>query len=330
MRAIVIHRFGGPEELQLEQVQKPQPGPGEVLIRVVLAGVNPADWKCREGRLQPYFDCRFPFVPGFDAAGVIAQAGPGVEGYAVGDRVVTSSSQGRGDWGSYADYVKTSVWTVAPLPPGLSFEQGATIPVAGATAWGAVHDVGAVRAGQKVLINGGSSNVGMFAIQLAKAAGCEVAAICGPDNLDLVRQLGAGCAIDYRREGGEGVLAAARAWAPDGVDLLIDAIGMGSLPPSAPRVVRPGGAVVSIETLMQQGPAFDTALAASRDVQLLNNMMAAERIPQHLRAVVDAVASGGVATPPCEVLPLEQAAEAQRRVQQGHVRGKLLLRVSEE
>lgn len=324
MRAIVIHRHGGPEELELAQVPMPEPGPGEVLIRVVYAGVNPADWKCREGLLEPYFHCRFPFVLGFDAAGVIERVGPGADGYAVGDKVVTSSNQGLGEWGSYAEYVKASVWTVAPLPSNISFAQGATIPVAGATAWGAVHDAGAVQAGQKVLVNGGSSNVGMFAIQLAKNAGCDVAAACGPDNLELVHKLGAQRAIDYRHED---VLAAATAWAPGGIDLVIDAIGMGSLPASMPHAIRPGGALVSIETLMQQGPAFDTALAAARGVRLLNNMAAAERIPQHLRAMVDAVASGKVATPPYEILPLEHAAQAQRRVQQGHVRGKLLLRV---
>ncbi|MFD2272727.1 SDR family NAD(P)-dependent oxidoreductase [Undibacterium arcticum] len=162
MRAIVIHRFGGPEELQLAEVATPEPGAGEVLIRVVLAGVNPADWKCREGRLQHYFNYQFPFIVGFDAAGVVERVGESVTEYAVGDTVLTSSNQGRGEWGSYAEYVKSSTANVARLPKGIDFAQGATIPTAGATAWGAVHDVGAVKAGQKVLINGGSSSVGIF------------------------------------------------------------------------------------------------------------------------------------------------------------------------
>lgn len=324
MRAIVIHRFGGPEELQLAEVPAPEPGAGEVLIRVVLAGVNPADWKCREGRLQQYFNYQFPFVVGFDAAGVVERLGEAVTGYAVGDAVLTSSNQGRGEWGSYAEYLKSSTATVARLPDGIDFAQGATIPTAGATAWGAIHDVGAVRAGQKVLINGGSGSVGIFAIQFAKAAGCEVAAICGPANLAFVKSLGADRVIDYRSEN---VLEATAAWAPAGVDLLLDTVGLGSLPADATRVIRPGGALVAIATLIQDIAGFDAALAKSRDVRLLSNMAAAARIPEHLRAVVDAVARGGVRTPPYEILPLEQAGDAHRRVASGHVRGKLLLQV---
>ncbi|MFC3106613.1 zinc-binding alcohol dehydrogenase family protein [Undibacterium arcticum] len=324
MRAIVIHRFGGPEELQLAEVATPEPGAGEVLIRVVLAGVNPADWKCREGRLQHYFNYQFPFIVGFDAAGVVERVGESVTEYAVGDTVLTSSNQGRGEWGSYAEYVKSSTANVARLPKGIDFAQGATIPTAGATAWGAVHDVGAVKAGQKVLINGGSSSVGIFAIQLAKAAGCEVAATCGPANLDFVKSLGADHVINYRSEA---VLEATAAWAPEGVDLLVDAIGLSSLPADSTRVIRPGGALVAIATLIQDIGGFDAALAKSRDVRLLSNMAAAARIPEHLRAVVDAVAQGRVTTPPYEILPLEQAGEAHRRVADGHVRGKLLLRV---
>lgn len=325
MRAIVIHRFGGPEELQLAEVPTPEPGDGEVLIRVVLAGVNPADWKCREGRLQQYFNYQFPFIVGFDAAGVVERVGESVTQYAVGDAVITSSNQGRGEWGSYAEYVKSSTATVAALPKGIDFAEGATIPTAGATAWGALHDVGALKAGQKVLINGGSGSVGIFAIQLAKAAGCEVAATCGPANLDFVKSLGADRVIDYPSEN---VLAATTAWAPEGVDLLLDTVGLGSLPPDATRVIRPGGALVAIATLIQDIAGFDAALATSRDVRLLSNMAAAARISEHLRAVVDAVAQGRVKTPPYEILPLEQAGEAHRRVADGHVRGKLLLRVS--
>jgi NADPH:quinone reductase-like Zn-dependent oxidoreductase len=324
MHAMVIHRFGGPDQLQLAQVPTPEPGAGEVLIRVVFAGVNPADWKCREGRLQQYFNYEFPFVLGFDAAGVVERVGEGVTEYAVGDRVITSSNQGRGEWGSYAEYVKSSTATVAALPTGIDFAQGATIPTAGATAWGAVHDVGKVKAGQKVLINGGSSNVGMFAIQLARNAGCEVAATCGPANLDFVQGLGADRVINYRSDD---VLSAAAAWAPDGLDLVIDTIGLNSLPADASRIIRPAGALVAIETLIQDIAGFDAALARSRDVRLLSNMAAVSRIPQHLHAVMDAVTNGWVKTPPYEILPLEQAGEAQRRVADGHVRGKLLLRV---
>lgn len=325
MRAMLIERFGGPEELHLGEVPIPRPGPGEVLIKVAFAGVNPADWKCREGRLADYFAYRFPFILGFDAAGVVVAVGEGVGDFALGDDVLTSSNQGRGEWGSYAEYVKSAVATVAHVPSNLDFAQAATIPTAGTTAWGALHDVGAVRAGQRVLINGGAGSVGIFAIQLAKRAGAAVAATCGPDNLDFVKGLGADCVINYR-EGG--VAEALTAWAPEGVDLIVDAVGLGSLPAAAAKLIRRGGALVAIETLNRDIEAFDQQLAAERDVRLLSNMLAVARIPEHLQAIVGAVAEGSVKIPPFEVLALEQAAEAQRRVQLGHVRGKLLLQVS--
>lgn len=245
-------------------------------------------------------------------------------------RCSPAPTRGRGEWGSYAEYLKASTLNVAHLPANITLAQGATLPTAGATAWGTVHDVGALQAGQTVLINGGTSNVGMFAIQLAKAAGCKVAATCSGGNVDFVRRLGADQVIDYRREA---VLATTLAWAPDGVDFLVDAIGLGSLPDGTPSIIKPGGALVSIETLMPQGPAFkgagfNAALAEQRQVRLLNNMMAAMRIPQHLRGIVDAIANGSVKPPPYEILPMEQVADAHRRVAEGHVLGKLLLEIA--
>lgn len=326
MRAVVIERFGGPEELRLAVVPRPQPGPGEVLIRVAHAGVNPADWKCREGWLAQYFQYRFPFVLGFDLAGSVVQLGEGVDGPAVGARVVAYSRQGRGEWGAYAEYVVASVDGVARLPAHLGSAEAAAIPTAGITAWEGLFESGRLAAGQKLLIHGGAGGVGSYAIQLAKQAGASVAATCGPGNLDYVRSLGAELAIDYRAGRVHEALAA---WAPQGVDLILDAVGQGSLP-QAPDLVKPGGVIALIATLIADETPHDAAHAQRRSVRIVPTMSSYERSGAQLRELVALFDRRVLRSPPLTVLPLEQAAEAQRLVQAGHVRGKVVLAVGGE
>ncbi len=327
MRAMVIDRFGGPEVLRLAEVPVPEPGPGEVLIRVSHAGVNPADWKCREGWLAPFFEYRFPFVLGFDLAGVVVKAGEGSTGVAPGDRVLAYSKQGQGEWGSYAEYVRASVDGVVHLPPDLGEAEAAAIPTAGITAWEGVFEAGRLGAGQKVLVHGGAGGaggVGSYAIQLARHAGAEVAATCGPANQDYVRDLGAALAIDYR----DGDIGAKLAqWAPQGVDLILDAVGCGSLP-RAPEMVRRGDIIAAIATLVADEAPHDAASAAQRDVHIVPTMGNYARSGAQLRQLVALFGKGGLRSPPLSILPLREAAEAHRRVQSGHVRGKIVLRVS--
>ena len=134
MRAIVIDDFGGPDALHMAEIERPLPGPGEVLIEIAYAAANPADWKAREGWLSRYFDYRFPFVLGFDAAGRIAALGEGVEGLSVGDRVVAASNQGMGLNGSYAEFTLAAAERCIPLPASLSMARAAALPTAGMTA----------------------------------------------------------------------------------------------------------------------------------------------------------------------------------------------------
>jgi NADPH2:quinone reductase len=324
MKAMVIDRFGGPEVFRMAEVATPEPGPGEVLIKAKYAGVNPADWKCREGMLSRYFEYKFPFIVGFDAAGIVEKIGSGVTGYKPGDRVLTSSNQGMGEWGSYAEFVKSGIERVGLIPEGMSFADATTIPTAGGTAWGAVMDVGNAQPGQTVFINGGAGGVGSFAIQLAALLGSRVIVTCSPANADYVRGLGAERSIDYRNED---VLAALKQFAPEGIDLIIDAIGMGSLPPDTANVVKPGGKIVCIETLIKDIEVFDKDVAAQRGVEILHNMIAVMRLPEHLAGVTAAVAAGRVRTLPYEVMRLEDAGAAHERVKAGHVRGKILLEI---
>lgn len=324
MQAIVMDQFGGPDVLRLGELPMPQPRPGTVVVQVAYAGVNPADWKIREGWLAVFFTPEFPFVPGFDAAGVVAAVGEGVTGLAIGDRVVTPGNQGMGERGSYAQYLLADAERVIPLPASVSLRDAATLPTAGMTAWEAVFDVGQVKAGQRVLVNGGAGGTGSFAIQLAARAGARVAATCSPHNTDYVRSLGAELAIDYRKGG---VVAAVREWAPDGVDLIVDAVGQGSLLDGM-EAVKNGGVIAPIATMIQNEPMPDPALAAARGVRVVPTMSTFPNQPRQLRALVAGLADGSLRTPDITEMPLEHAAEAHRQIAAGHVRGKIILSVA--
>lgn len=325
MRAMVINGFGGPEQLVWGDIPTPEPAAGEVLVRVQCAGVNPADWKTRVGKLSAYIDYHFPFVLGFDFAGIVEAVGAGVDAFGPGDRVFGMSKQGQGRDGSYAEYCIADAAFIAPLPHGWSFAQAAALPVAGTTAYGGLADVGGLSAGQTVLINGGAGGVGSIGIQIAHALGARVAVTCGPDNMSYVRGFGADHAIDYRA--GD-VAEAVRRWAPDGVDLVLDAVGLGSLLPSAADIVTPGGRYVEIATLVSQASADEVAHAAASRVSILSNMNAVMRLPQHLKELAALCTAGRVKPPAIEILPLGEAAEAHRRIEGQHVRGKIILEVT--
>ena len=327
MRAMVIDGFGGADLLRIADISKPVPSAGEVLVRVACAGVNPADWKTRNGMLSKYIDYHFPFVLGFDLSGIVDAVGPGVTQFAPGDRVFGTSMQGAGKNGSYAEYALADPAMLQPLPANLSFAQAAALPVAGDTAYGAIVDVGTVQAGQKVLINGGAGGVGSIGTQIAHALGAHVAVTCSPPNNDYVRMLGAEAAFDYH-DGTESLVAQVREWAPGGVDLVIDAVGMGSLSSNAHRLVREGGIYVEIETLFAEASDTAKAQAAEHGVRLVSNMIAISRLPDHLRGVASMAASDAIRIEELSILPLEQAGDAHLQLESGHVRGKIVLDVS--
>lgn len=326
MRAMVIDEFGGPDRLHWGELPRPEPDTGEVLVRVACAGVNPADWKTREGKLSSYIQYHFPFVLGFDLAGVVEAVGPGVENCKPGDRVFGMSKQGQGYNGAYAEYCLAGAVFLAPLPPGWSFAEAAALPVAGTTAYGGLVDAGGLKAGQTVLINGGAGGVGSIGIQIAKAFGARVAATCSPANAPYVEGFGAERAIDYRS--GD-VVKAIRDWAPDGVDLVLDAVGLDTLLPHALDLVAPGGSYVEIETLMSQASEEQVASAAAMGVRIVSNMIAIARLPEHLNGLATLCAEGRMQPPALEVMPLGEAAEAHARVEGQHVRGKIVLEVTD-
>lgn len=324
MQAMVLDGFGGPEVLRMAEIERPEAAPGQVVVQVAYASVNPADWKSREGWLAQYFQYQFPFVVGFDAAGVVAAVGEGVTGVAVGDRVVTPGNQGMGERGSYAEYVRSTADRVIPLPANVSFLQAATLPTAGMTAWKAVFDNGHAGPGQKVVVNGGAGGTGSFAIQLARMAGAEVAATCSAGNFDYVRSLGASHAIDYRAGS---VVEAIRAWAPDGVDLIVDTVGQGTFVDTI-ETVRRGGVICPIGTLIADEAPYDQARLTAAGVSVIPTISDFESQPRQLSGLVEALSSGRIRVPDHIIMPLAEAGRAHALVQAGHVRGKILLEVN--
>ncbi len=327
MTAAALYGFGDADTFELASLPVPSPGPGEVLIRVAYAGVNPADWKDREGHIAQFYDIEFPYIVGFDAAGFIADLGEGVSDLSPGDRVVTVSAHGQGGQGSYAEYLPVPVDRVAKIPAELALDQAAIIPVAALTAWQVLHDEakGSLQPGQSVLINGGSGGVGTFAVQFACQAGARVAATCSAENADYVRQLGADCVVDYRSDDLSAVMSH---WAPGGVDLLVDAVGPDSLP-GVDGLVRSGGRWVSIATLTRDGDIEALAMdAASHGVQRIFAVMNDENSAPLLAAIAGQVARGDLQLPPVQRFDLSEVSAAHRLLESGGLQGKIALRVT--
>jgi NADPH:quinone reductase-like Zn-dependent oxidoreductase len=228
MRAIVIRAYGGPEVMKLEEVARPEPAEDEVLIRVVAASINPVDVAIRKGYWAKLVG-GFPLILGMDAAGIVEKIGNKVTKYKPGDPVFAFFTVK--DEGGYAEFVTAKGDELASKPGTVSFAQAAGAGAAGATAWEALIDTADLRAGQTVLIHGGSGGVGHLAIQIAKAKGAKVFATASTANQEFLRQMGADVAIDYTRTKFEDV-------AKD-VDVVLDTVGRDTLERSY-RVVKKG------------------------------------------------------------------------------------------
>lgn len=330
MRAVMIDRYGGPEVLYIGEAEKPVPGAGDVLIRVACASINPADWKIREGMLPFTDQLGFPLIQGMDNAGIVEAVGERVTDFRPGDRVLSLSLMAFGKGGSFAEYLLCPEPRVAHLPANLSFAEGAAIPIACASASSTIVDACRVKAGEKVFFNGAAGGVGSFGVQFLSHLGAEVAATCSTRNVDYVRSLGVHRVIDYTCDD---IATALRDWAPEGLNHVIDAVGPMTLPRDLPALVKPGGSIIVILNL-QCGPEyFDLQLAQNRNVRVADNVSGAG-ITDHIwgqvmafRQCLAAIAEGSVKIPPIQVFPMDQIAEAQRLVEGGHVRGKVVIEI---
>jgi NADPH:quinone reductase-like Zn-dependent oxidoreductase len=291
MRAVVMHETGGPEVLQLEDVDPPQPADGEVLVQLHAASVNPTDWK--ERRQTP--PERLPRILGHDFSGTSAD----------GDDVF-----GMLPSGAYAEYATASQGTMAEKPSGLSHERAAAIPVAGMTAWQALFDKGKLESGQTVLVAGAAGGVGHFAVQFAKLAGARVIGTGSTRNRDFVKDIGADEYVDYTQQD---VAEAVR-----DVDLAFDTVG-GDVTASLVPTVREGGVLVTIAAAPPEEEAAGRGVRAELLVQSPD--------PAQLTRIAELVESGDVLVQIAEVLPLEEVRRAHELIESGHTRGKIVLMI---
>ena len=325
MRAMAIDRFGHPGNAACHTVATPQPAPGELLVRVAVVGVNPADWKALMGWL-PFVGSTMPLVTGFDGAGTVVALGEGVTGIAIGDRVGFMSAIALGRGGSFAEFAVCLADHAVRLPDGVGFAEAATAPVAGISAREALVSQGGIAAGETVFINGGAGGTGLWGVQIARAVGARVAATAGPANQSVLAAFGVECAIDYRNED---VAARLLEWAPGGVDVVLDTVGQGSLPDPA-SLLRKSGRYLAIETMLPDEAVPDPARMAERGVTALRVSASWERLGLHLSALYQTMAEGRMRALPFAQLPAACAGEALERVRSGHVSGKLVLSFANE
>lgn len=316
MKAMGIQEFGGADRVKVVEVPRPEPGPGEVLMRIEYAGINPVDWKIREGYLKDLMPHRFPLILGWDAAGTVEANGTGASRFRPGDRIFAYCRKPEIQWGAFAEYICLDESVVASVPASLSSAQAAAIPLTALTAWQALFDFAELSRGETVLIHAGAGGVGGMAIQIARDAGATVITTASRKNHAYVKSLGADRVIDYSTDDFTAVLAD---WYPKGIDICFDCAGHETLAKSY-RVVRPQGRLVSIVEPPDAAAAAERKLKAGY-VFVTPNGIQLERIARLL-------ADGGMVPPALQELPLEKAAEALELSRTGHVSGKLVLRVA--
>jgi NADPH:quinone reductase-like Zn-dependent oxidoreductase len=306
LRAARIHSYGGPEVVQIDTIELPPPAPGEVLVRVAAAGVNPVDWKLREGYLRNAVPIHFPYTLGCDVSGAIESVGPGVTHLAPGDQVFGYPNLLRS--GAFADLVLMPADELARAPANLPLKEAAAIPVAAITAAEGLFVHGQLQAGQRVLILGGAGGIGSAAIQLARFRGAQVYATASTRNQDFLRQLGA-IPIDYSRQASSDVAA--------GVDLILDTVGAAAGAPALASL-RPGGRYV---TCVYQLPPAELLEANNISAVMYGIQPSGDRLAE-IAAIVEA---GGLRMPIEREFPLAETAAALSASQSGRTRGKLLI-----
>jgi NADPH:quinone reductase-like Zn-dependent oxidoreductase len=308
MKALQMDGYGGPEVLVLRDAPDPVAGPGEMLVDIHAASVNPADWKVREGLRRDDVKTVFPHVLGRDFSGVVREVGAGVADFAPGDAVFAVTD--RGQEGAYAEAIAIKAALAARKPAALSHPEAAALALTGLTALVCLEDAAGLGAGETVLIHGAAGGVGSFAVQYARHVGARVLATASARNHDYLRGLGADEVIDYtRRDFTEAAPAC---------DVVLDTIG-GEVHRRSFAVLRSGGRLIHV------APAPPGFAPPRDDVKVVRPLVARDRA--HLERIAELVEAGAVRPPEIKRLPIAEAAAAQELSRTGHVRGKIVLEV---
>ena len=308
MQAIQIQEFGDPQVLQVEEISIPAPGPRELLLRVHAAAVNPVDTSIRAGRAGGLSGAELPYVPGFDASGVVAAIGSEVDHFQVGDEVFAMLNLRRG--GAYAEYAIVLEEEAAPKPPRVSHVEAAAIPLVALTAWQALFDVAKLQKDQTILIHAGAGGVGSIAVQLAKWRGARIIATASDYNHNFLRELGVDIPVDYRTQNFED-------FARD-VDVVLDPIG-GDTQVRSLQTLREDGILVSIVGLTSEGRNPSRNVRATSILVRPNSVQLSE---------IGELIQNGIINPIVSYrFPLEQAPLAHEQSQTRRTRGKIVIEI---
>jgi NADPH:quinone reductase-like Zn-dependent oxidoreductase len=305
IRKVRIHRFGGMDTLQLDEVESSDPDASQVLVAVKAASVNPVDFKIRSGKYPAVKEDRLPYALGRDVSGVVEKCGAQSTDFKVGDEVLGIVGIGGG---GYAEKAILDDWAIARKPAGLEHAHAAAIPLAGQTAWQGLFGYGHLVAGQTVLIHGGAGGVGHFAIQFAKAKGARVLTTVSGGNVEFAKSLGADVVIDYESQRFEEV-------AKD-LDMVFDLID-GETRERSWNLLKPGGVLVTTLTEPSQERAHRQGVRALR--------YTVEARGPELAEIVSLVAAGEVIPHVSRTFPLDQAPDALAMVENGGATGKVVL-----
>ena len=308
MKALRIDDYGGREALRIVDMVRPEPGPGEALIEVHAAGVNPVDWKIREGYMKAFLDIPMPHVLGRDVSGVVADLGDGVTALSAGDAVFGTATANRD--GTHAEFVAIDTGLLARKPNRIDHVETASLPIAALSAYAGLITHGNLAKGEKILIHAGAGGVGVIAIQLAKHIGAMVATTAGEANAEYVRELGADVVIDYRSTDFSEVLS--------DYDLVFDTMG-GEIHVRSYAVLAPGGRMTCLNADPIPGDK------PRDDVTVFNAPVAYDTAS--LERIAELIDKGAIRPQVSAVVPLSEAVSAYDLSQTGHLRGKVVLRM---
>jgi NADPH:quinone reductase-like Zn-dependent oxidoreductase len=308
MKAVRIHSYGGPEVLVYEDMPRPEPAGGEILIRVHAAGVNPLDWKVREGHAREWLDHRLPLILGWDISGIIEAVGSGVHKFRIGDAVYGLIDISRD--GAYAEYVTANASHLASKPNSLDHVHAAALPVAALTAWNTIFDTADLKSGQTILIHAAAGGVGHMAVQLAKWKGARVIGTASAGNAPFLRQLGADEVIDYTTTRFEDVVHE--------VDVVLDTLS-GEVQERSWKTLKKGGIMVS--TLSEPSPKLAAKYNARGAVVMVKPNA------ETLTRIAELIDARSITVKVEKVLHLTEVRKAHGLSQSGHARGKIVIKV---